>query len=111
LVKDFWKLPNVNLSEATGGWDDSFAVRRFEERGGRLVHGRGSLAEVDYWTTHDVMQAESLPKSLIVLGGGAVGCELGQVLRRFGVDITMVEAADRLLPAEEPEASQTKASR
>jgi pyruvate/2-oxoglutarate dehydrogenase complex dihydrolipoamide dehydrogenase (E3) component len=64
------------------------------------------LAEVDYWTTHDVMQAESLPKSLIVLGGGAVGCELGQVLRRFGVDVTMVEAADRLLPAEEPEASQ-----
>jgi pyruvate/2-oxoglutarate dehydrogenase complex dihydrolipoamide dehydrogenase (E3) component len=65
------------------------------------------LAEVDYWTTHDLMQSESLPKSLIVLGGGAVGCELGQVLRRFGVDVTMVEAADRLLPAEEPEASQT----
>jgi pyruvate/2-oxoglutarate dehydrogenase complex dihydrolipoamide dehydrogenase (E3) component len=128
-------------TEAAGGWDDSYAVRRFEERGGRLVHGYGrlsgprtvtvgdesftarigiviatgskpaippipGLAEVDYWTTHDVMQVESLPKSLIVLGGGAVGCELGQVLRRFGVEVTIVEAADRLLPAEEPEASQ-----
>jgi pyruvate/2-oxoglutarate dehydrogenase complex dihydrolipoamide dehydrogenase (E3) component len=63
------------------------------------------LADVDFWTTHDVIQAERLPKSLVVLGGGAVGCELGQVLARFGVEVTIVEAGDRLLPAEEPEAS------
>jgi pyruvate/2-oxoglutarate dehydrogenase complex dihydrolipoamide dehydrogenase (E3) component len=63
------------------------------------------LAEVDFWTTHDVIRAERLPKSLVVLGGGAVGCELGQILARFGVDVTIVEAGDRLLPAEEPEAS------
>jgi pyruvate/2-oxoglutarate dehydrogenase complex dihydrolipoamide dehydrogenase (E3) component len=56
--------------------------------------------------THDVIAAETLPESLIVLGGGAVGCELGQLLTRFGVDVTIVEAGERLLPAEEPEASQ-----
>jgi pyruvate/2-oxoglutarate dehydrogenase complex dihydrolipoamide dehydrogenase (E3) component len=128
-------------AEATGGWDDSVAVRRFEDRGGRLVHGRGklsgprsvmvgderftarlgvviatgskpsippipSLNEVDFWTTHDLIQVEKLPKSLLVLGGGAIGCELGQVLSRFGVEVTIIEAADRLLPAEEPQASQ-----
>jgi pyruvate/2-oxoglutarate dehydrogenase complex dihydrolipoamide dehydrogenase (E3) component len=64
------------------------------------------LAEVDYWTTHDVIQAERLPKSMLVLGGGAIGCELGQVLARFGVDVTIVEAGEHLLPAEEPEASE-----
>jgi len=64
------------------------------------------LAEVDYWTTHDVIAAEELPDSLIVLGGGAVGCELGQLLARFGAKVTIVEAADRLLPAEEPEVSE-----
>jgi pyruvate/2-oxoglutarate dehydrogenase complex dihydrolipoamide dehydrogenase (E3) component len=64
------------------------------------------LAEVDYWTTHDVIRAKKLPKSMVVLGGGAVGCELGQLLARFGVDVTIVEAGDRLLPAEEPEASE-----
>jgi len=63
------------------------------------------LAEVDYWTTHDVIQAQDLPRSIVVLGGGVVGCELGQVLARFGVDVTIVEAGDRLLSAEEPEAA------
>ena len=64
------------------------------------------IDEVDYWTTHDVIQAEELPTSIIVLGGGAVGCELGQVMARFGVDVTIVQGGDRLLPSEEPEASK-----
>lgn len=63
------------------------------------------LAETEVWTTHDVMRAETLPESLIVMGGGAVGCELGQVLARFGVEVTIVEAGNRLLASEEPEAS------
>jgi pyruvate/2-oxoglutarate dehydrogenase complex dihydrolipoamide dehydrogenase (E3) component len=88
--------------------DESFTARR------GVVIATGSkpaippipgLGEIDYWTTHDVIQVERLPKSMVVLGGGAVGCELGQVLARFGVDVAIVEAGDRLLPAEEPEAS------
>ncbi len=68
------------------------------------------LDEADFWTTHDAIQAEELPASLIVLGGGAVGCELGQVFARFGVAVTIVEGRDRLLPGEEPEASAVLAS-
>ncbi|GAB3905232.1 hypothetical protein GCM10027612_74430 [Microbispora bryophytorum subsp. camponoti] len=45
-----------------------------------------------------------MPESLIVLGGGAVGCELAQVFARFGTRVSVVEAADRLLAQEEPEA-------
>jgi pyruvate/2-oxoglutarate dehydrogenase complex dihydrolipoamide dehydrogenase (E3) component len=67
------------------------------------------LDRVPYWTNHEAIEADSLPASLIVLGGGAVGLELGQVFARFGVSVTVVEALDRLLPLEEPEAGQTVA--
>jgi pyruvate/2-oxoglutarate dehydrogenase complex dihydrolipoamide dehydrogenase (E3) component len=64
---------------------------------------------VPYWTNHEAIEADSLPASLIVLGGSAVGLELGQVFARFGVSVTVVEALDRLLPLEEPEAGRTVA--
>ncbi len=64
------------------------------------------LAETPYWTNHQAVEAAELPSSIIVLGGGAVGAELTQVYARFGVDVTIVEALDRLLPLEEPEAGQ-----
>ena len=65
------------------------------------------LDRVPYWTNHEAIEANTLPASFIVLGGGAVGLELGQVFARFGVSVTVVEALDRLLPLEEPEAGQT----
>jgi pyruvate/2-oxoglutarate dehydrogenase complex dihydrolipoamide dehydrogenase (E3) component len=105
------------LVKGRGVFDGPRAVRvgdeRYTARRG-IVIATGSkpaippipgLSEVDYWTTHHVIQAEELPDSLLVLGGGAVGCELGQLLSRFGVAVTVIEAADRLLPSEEPEAS------
>jgi len=63
------------------------------------------LDQVPYWTNHEAVEAKELPASLIVLGGGAIGCELAQVFARFGVQVTVVEAADHLLPVEEPEAA------
>jgi len=63
------------------------------------------LADTPYWTNHDVVEAAELPASIVVLGGGAIGCELSQVMARFGVEVTVVEAADRLLSLEEPETS------
>jgi pyruvate/2-oxoglutarate dehydrogenase complex dihydrolipoamide dehydrogenase (E3) component len=63
------------------------------------------LAGTPFWTNREAIEAEVLPGSLIVLGGGAVGLELTQAYARFGVAVTVVEAMDRLLPVEEPEAS------
>jgi pyruvate/2-oxoglutarate dehydrogenase complex dihydrolipoamide dehydrogenase (E3) component len=62
------------------------------------------LADLPYWTNREAVEAKDLPASLLVLGGGAIGLELGQAFARFGVRVTVVEAQDRLLPAEEPEA-------
>jgi pyruvate/2-oxoglutarate dehydrogenase complex dihydrolipoamide dehydrogenase (E3) component len=63
------------------------------------------LAGTPYWTNRQAIEASELPDSLVVLGGGAIGLELAQAYRRFGVEVTVVEAAGRLLPLEEPEAS------
>jgi pyruvate/2-oxoglutarate dehydrogenase complex dihydrolipoamide dehydrogenase (E3) component len=61
------------------------------------------LEHVGYWTNRDAIAAKELPESLIVLGAGAVGMELAQVFGRFGVRVAVVEAADRVMPLEEPE--------
>jgi len=61
------------------------------------------LGEVEFWTNHQAVEAQNMPASLIVLGGGAVGLELGQAFRRFGVEVTVVEAQPHVLGGEEPE--------
>lgn len=63
------------------------------------------LADTPYWTNREVMRLTELPASLIVVGGGPIGAELAQAFSRFGVRVTVLEAADRLLGPAEPEAS------
>jgi pyruvate/2-oxoglutarate dehydrogenase complex dihydrolipoamide dehydrogenase (E3) component len=67
------------------------------------------LEGTPYWTNRDAVTATDLPASLVVLGGGPIGCEFAQVFSRFGVDVTVVEVAGRLVAAEEPEASEALA--
>jgi pyruvate/2-oxoglutarate dehydrogenase complex dihydrolipoamide dehydrogenase (E3) component len=61
------------------------------------------LAGTPYWTNHEAIETEQAPESIVVLGGGTIGAELAQVFARFGSRVTVVEAASRLLPLEEPE--------
>jgi len=63
------------------------------------------LAGTPYWTNRDIVQAEQVPESMTVLGGGAIGAEFAQVFARFGTAVTVVEALPRLVSFEEPEAS------
>ncbi len=64
------------------------------------------LAGTPYWTNHEAIEAQRVPESLIVLGGGAIALELAQVYSRFGARVTVVEESGRLLPLEEPEAGE-----
>ncbi|HKH88649.1 MAG TPA: NAD(P)/FAD-dependent oxidoreductase [Acidimicrobiales bacterium] len=64
------------------------------------------LGDLPYWTNRDAIKTEEVPESLLVLGGGAIGLELAQVFARFGSRVTVVEGLDRLVPMEEPEASE-----
>jgi pyruvate/2-oxoglutarate dehydrogenase complex dihydrolipoamide dehydrogenase (E3) component len=61
---------------------------------------------VPHWTNRELIESESVPASLLVIGGGSVGLELGQVMQRFGAAVSIVEAGPRLAASEEPEASE-----
>ena len=64
------------------------------------------LREIAPWTNRQATTAETAPRSLAVLGGGAVGCELAQAWASLGAAVTLVEAGPRLLADEEPFAGE-----
>jgi len=71
---------------------------------GAVVPPIPGLDGVDHWTNRGFIETETLPASLVVLGGGAIGLELAQASARFGVRVTVVEGMERVLSIEEPEA-------
>ncbi|TIC85582.1 dihydrolipoyl dehydrogenase [Nocardioides sp. GY 10127] len=54
-------------------------------------------------TSDDALRLDHVPASALVLGGGVIGCELASAWRSFGTEVTILEAADRLLPSEDPD--------
>src|SRR6267378_2959416 len=66
------------------------------------LDGLESVPWLDYET---VMQLRDLPAHLLVLGGGYIGCEFGQMFRRFGAQVTIVDVEPHLLSREDPEIS------
>ncbi|GAA4697524.1 Pyruvate/2-oxoglutarate dehydrogenase complex, dihydrolipoamide dehydrogenase (E3) component [Promicromonospora umidemergens] len=63
------------------------------------------LAEAEPLTSDSVWDLDTLPRRLAVMGGGSIGCELGQAFARLGSHVTLVEMAPRLLPREDPDAA------
>ncbi len=110
LVRGFGKITGAGqVTVSTEDGDRVFGARR------GIVIASGTepamppiegLADTPYWTNRDIVQAEQVPESLIILGGGAIGSEFAQVFARFGTAVTVVEALPRLLSFEEPEASE-----
>lgn len=58
------------------------------------------------WTYYEAMVPEKLPKSLLVIGAGAIGIEFASFYATFGVEVTVVEGLDRVLPVEDAEVSK-----
>lgn len=64
------------------------------------------LGEAGYLTNETVFNLTELPRRLLVLGGGPIGCELAQAFRRFGSQVTLVEMAAQFLSREDSDAAQ-----
>jgi pyruvate/2-oxoglutarate dehydrogenase complex dihydrolipoamide dehydrogenase (E3) component len=65
------------------------------------------LEEVEYLTNRNIMDLTEVPEHLLVLGGNYLGLEFGQMFRRFGSRVTVVELMDQIVPREDEDVSQT----
>lgn len=64
------------------------------------------LDKVDYLTSTGLLDVDSLPDRLVIIGGGYVGCEFAQMFSRFGSDVTILQATDHLLDREDEDVSE-----
>jgi pyruvate/2-oxoglutarate dehydrogenase complex dihydrolipoamide dehydrogenase (E3) component len=62
------------------------------------------LDSIEFWTNREATLPKEMPRSLAILGGGAIGIELGQAFARLGSRVTIIEAGSAFLGLEEPEA-------
>ena len=82
------------------------AGKIFVNVGGRaLVPPIPGLDQVPFLTNSSMMHLESLPKHLIIVGGSYIGLEFGQMFRRFGSEVTIIETGPRLIPREDEDVS------
>jgi pyruvate/2-oxoglutarate dehydrogenase complex dihydrolipoamide dehydrogenase (E3) component len=63
------------------------------------------LNDISYLTNVGMMEVETLPKHLVIIGGSYIGLEFAQMYRRFGAEVTVVEMGPRLIGREDPEIS------
>ena len=64
------------------------------------------IDDIPYYTSDTIWEIEQLPRRLLVLGGGPIGCELSQAFARLGSEVTQVQRLDRIMPREDREFSE-----
>jgi pyruvate/2-oxoglutarate dehydrogenase complex dihydrolipoamide dehydrogenase (E3) component len=93
-------------NEVSVGGDTLIAERIFINVGCRaVVPGIAGLDSVPYLTNSSMVDVDFLPRHLIILGGSYIGLEFGQMFRRFGSDITILEMGPRLIQREDQDIS------
>ncbi|MDN5744850.1 MAG: FAD-dependent oxidoreductase [Nocardioidaceae bacterium] len=110
------RAAGVHLAHATGRFTASDTIgldtgERLRFRHALIATGSRpnsppipGLADVDALTSDDIWDLDERPRRLLVLGGGSIGCEMAQAFARLGSEVTIVEAAERLLAHEDPAA-------
>ena len=103
----------VDLFRGEGSFSDSktLTINDFELSWSDLVLATGShpaipeidgIQKVKYWTSDEALSQNALPKSVAIIGGGPVGCELAQIYSSFGTDTKLLEFGEQLANKEHP---------
>jgi pyruvate/2-oxoglutarate dehydrogenase complex dihydrolipoamide dehydrogenase (E3) component len=117
LEKWLSTLPNVHVFRGQArfigsrtvavGAETLTAERVFIDVGGRpYVPELPGVRQVPYLTSESMMDVDFVPAHLLIVGGSYVGLEFGQMYRRFGSRVTIIEMAPRLVHREDPEVSE-----
>ncbi|AEE90511.1 Dihydrolipoyl dehydrogenase [Tepidanaerobacter acetatoxydans Re1] len=110
IIKGVGKLIDKNLVEVTKD-DGSKEILRAD----KIILATGSIPvcpglfnyDGKYIITSDeVLNLEKIPDSMIIVGGGVIGCEIGQFLRRLGTEVTIVEMMPQILPMEDEDVAK-----
>ncbi|MEM3711197.1 MAG: mercury(II) reductase [Thermoprotei archaeon] len=114
--------PNVEVVDGSAQFESNTTVKVSGSEGEKVVSAKSfivatgsrptappiqGLEQTGYITSDSVWHLEHRPDSLAVIGGGAIGLELGQAFRHLGSEVTVLEAMPRILPQAEPEVSET----
>ncbi len=99
------KILQINLKD--GKTKTVKADKIFINTGGHpFIPPIKGIDSVNYLTSTSIMELEEIPKHLIVLGGGYIGLEFGQMFRRFGSEVTIVERGTHILSREDEDISE-----
>lgn len=110
LVKGFAKLVDKNTIEVLK--EDNSVQNIVADK---IILANGSIPVIPPMlpydgekiiTSDEILSLEELPKSVLIVGGGVIGCEIGQFLRALGTEVTIVEMNDQLLPFEDKDISK-----
>jgi pyruvate/2-oxoglutarate dehydrogenase complex dihydrolipoamide dehydrogenase (E3) component len=116
LENSLKKLENCTVLEGHARFESSREVRVGEDKitadrifinvGGRaIVPPLPGVDQIEYLTNSSMMRVDFLPRHLIVVGGSYIGLEFGQMFRRFGSEVTIVEMGPRLIQREDEDVS------
>jgi len=108
------EVPGLTLLKGTGRFLDRNTIEVDERQihGDRFLIATGGspkiiefpgIHEVDYLTSRSILLLKKLPESLVIIGGGVIALEIGQMCHRLGIRVTVLEHGSRVLPMVEDE--------
>ena len=115
---DYFRKQGVDIAIGTASFVDENTIVVGEKQftAPRVILATGSkprmipfkgIEMVEHYTNETLFyQLKKLPERLLVIGGGAIGCEMGQTFQRLGSQVTIVNRGDRILKAERPDSSK-----
>ena len=121
-IEYLFNANNVTMIKGTGKLVDKNTVAVLKDDGStetiatdKIILATGSVPIVPAMfqfdgkkviSSDEVLELQELPESMIIVGGGVIGCEIGQFLSRMGTQITIVEMVDQILPLEDAETAK-----